>query len=35
MKLALMKSDMVAAFEYIRDKLFSEKTYLIYDHVIQ
>ena len=35
MKLALMKSDMVAAFEYVKNKLFSEKTYLIYDHVIQ
>ena len=35
MKLALMKSDMVSAFEYVKNKLFSEKTYLIYDHVIQ
>ena len=35
MKLALMKSDMVAAFEYVKNKLFSEKTYLIYDHVIK
>ena len=35
MKLELMKPDMVAAFEYVKNKLFSEKTYLIYDHVIQ
>lgn len=35
MKLAMMKADIDAAFEYVRDKLFSEKTYLIYDHVIK
>lgn len=35
MKLERMKPDMVAAFEYVKNKLFSEKTYLIYDHVIQ
>ena len=35
MKLALMKSDMDASFSYVKDRLFSRKTCLIYDHAIQ
>ena len=35
MKLDIMKQKIDAAFEYVKDSLFSEKTNLIYDHIIK
>ncbi len=35
MNFDLMKPEIDEAFEYVKDKLFSEKTNLIYDHIIK